>query len=232
MQTLYARDLMATKVTKIPPETPVAAVARMFADQGISTAAVTTPSGGLLGIITESDLIRRLASEDKQPRHGWLARMFMDSRQEAQLYIRSHGATAGAMMSAQVITVSPGETAFHVARLMEEHRIRRVLVVENEDIVGIVSRSDLIRALVMAQPSATDDQSDEAIRQAVMEAMQREAWADTTYTAVNVRNGSVEFHGFRRSTMESQALRVLAQNIPGVRHIEDNTRSLPGYFAS
>jgi CBS domain-containing protein len=157
--------------------------------------------------------------------------MFMDNLLEAQLYIRSHGATAGEMMSTQVITVSPGETAFHVARLMEEHRIRRLLVVENGDVVGIVSRSDLIRALVMAQPSATDDQSDEGIRQAVMEAMQREAWADTAYTAVNVRDGTVEFHGFRRSTMESQALRVLAQNIPGVRHIEDNTRSLPGYFA-
>ncbi|WP_161600865.1 CBS domain-containing protein [Teichococcus oryzae] len=231
MATPHARDLMSADVKRIPPETPVAAVARMFANQGISTVAVSDETGRLLGVVTESDLIRRLANEDKPARSGWLARMFADDRSEAQRYIQSHGATAGDVMSTQVVTVGPEETAFHIARLMEEHRIRRVLVVEDGRILGLVSRSDLVRVLVTAEPLTPDQQSDEGIRKAVVAAMRQEPWADTAYIDVKVRDGIVEFHGFRRSATEYKALHVLAQNVPGVKGVQDNTRSLPGYFA-
>jgi CBS domain-containing protein len=222
MTTLRARDLMTTEVVKVPPETPVAAIARMFADRGISAVSVTDNTGTLLGIVTESDLIRRLADEDQRPT-GWFARLFDNPVGKAERYARSHGVNAGEVMTARVITVGPDESAAHIARLMEEHNVRRVLVTEGGKLLGIVGRSDLVRALVTPEQTPEGELSDERIRRAVVAAMQRESWADTLHTAVDVRDGVVEFFGFSRSDTVSRALRVLAENVPGVKGVVDHT---------
>ncbi len=228
MTTLRARDLMTTEVAKVPPETPVAAIARLFAGRGVSAVAVTDPAGTLLGIVTESDLVRRLADEDEQRSPGWLARLLDGPSARAERYARSHGVNAGEVMSGRVVAVGPEESAAHVARLMEQHRIRRVPVTEGGRLLGLVSRSDLVRALVARQqapegaPSA-ERVSDERIHRAVLEAMRREPWADTVLTAVDVQDGVVEFYGFSHSEAVGRALRVLAENVPGVKGVVDHT---------
>ncbi len=225
--TLRARDLMTTEVAKVPPETPVAAIARLFADRGVSAVAVTDPAGTLLGIVTESDLIRRLADEDERP-SGWLARLFDSPGAKAERYARSHGVNAGEVMTGRVVTAGPEESAAHIARLMEEHKVRRVLVTEGGRVLGLVSRSDLVRALVARQQAPEGDPSgervsDERIHRAVLEAMRREPWADTVLTAVDVQDGVVEFYGFSHSEAVGRALRVLAENVPGVKRVVDHT---------
>jgi osmotically-inducible protein OsmY len=89
----------------------------------------------------------------------------------------------------------------------------------------MVTRTDLLRALVADQPPE-GEMSDERIRAAILAAMQRESWADTLHTTVNVRGGEVEFHGFSRSASVQRALRVLAENVPGVERVVDNTQPL------
>jgi CBS domain-containing protein len=227
MTALRARDLMTTEVVKVPTETPVAAIARIFADRGISAVAVTDATGSLLGVVTESDLIRRLADEDKQP-SGWLARLFDNPSTKAERYARSHGVNAGEVMTKRVITAGPEESAAHIARLMEEHKVRRVLVTEGGRLVGLVSRSDLVRALVTQQQVLKSELSDDRIHREVLTAMENEPWADTTYTAVHVQDGVVEFYGFTRSKMISRALYVLAENVPGVKGVVDHTRQRTG----
>ena len=106
MTTLRARDLLNAEVAKVPPETPVAAIARMFADRGLSAVAVTDTAETLLGIVTEFDLIRRLADEDERP-SGWLARLFDSSGAKAERYARSHGVNAGEVMTRHVVTAGP-----------------------------------------------------------------------------------------------------------------------------
>ena len=223
MTTLRARDLMTTEVAKVPPETPVAAIARLFADRGVSAVAVTDPAGTLLGIVTESDLVRRLADEDEQRSPGWLARLLDGPSARAERYARSHGVNAGEVMSGRVVAVGPEESAAHVARLMEQHRIRRVPVTEGGRLLGLVSRSDLVRALVAQQQAPGSAPSDERIHRAVLEAMRREPWADTVLTAVDVQDGVVEFYGFSHSEAVGRALRVLAENVPGVKGVVDHT---------
>jgi CBS domain-containing protein len=225
MTTLNARDLMATEIATSPPETPVPALIRLFTDRGVSAVPITDASGTLLGIVTERDLIRRLADEDEQRPAGWLARLTTTPNARAARYASSHGVTAREVMTERVVTVAPDASAAHVAHVMEQHGIRRVLVAEQGRLLGMVTRTDLLRALVADQPPE-GEMSDERIRSAIVAAMRRESWADTLHVTVNVRDGEVEFHGFSRSASVQRALRVLAENVPGVKSVVDNTQRL------
>ncbi|MFC7739576.1 CBS domain-containing protein [Roseomonas sp. GCM10028921] len=227
---MRAHDLMDPEVTAVPPGVPAADLARMFADRGISTVAVVDPGGALQGIVTEADLIRRLTDEDERPRAGWLARLLANPNVAAERYARSHGGTAGDLMTKEVVTVGPEDSAAHIARLMEEHKIRRVLVTAGGKVLGMVNRSALVRALIEPASGSLKDLSDEDIRQAVLAALRREQWANTGNIAVGVRDGVVEFSGFRHSETVSHALRVLAQNVPGVKQVVDRTLARPVVF--
>lgn len=224
MTALSARDLMTAEVVTSPPETPVMALVRLFTDRGVSAVPITDASGTLLGIVTERDLIRRLADEDERPT-GWLARLTDRPNARAERYARSHGTTAREVMTDRVVTVPPDATANHIAHLMEQHGIRRVVVAEQGRLLGMVTRTDLLRALVADQPPE-GEVSDERIRSAILAAMQRESWADTLHVTVDVRGGEVEFYGFSRSASVQRALRVLAENVPGVSKVTDNTQQL------
>jgi CBS domain-containing protein len=230
MTSLRARDLMTPDVVTVPPETPVLAVARLLADRGISAVPVVDAAGQALGVVTEADLIRRLAGEADKPA-SWFAGLFSNQERDAQRYARTHGVTARDVMSAEVIAVDPDALASTVAHLMEDRGIRRVLVTQDGRLKGIVSRADLLRALVAPAPEQ-GELSDERIRRAVLAAMKKEPWADTFYTMVDVREGVVEFHGFSRSAAVQRGLRVLAENVPGVKSVVDNTQPMPAYLFS
>ncbi len=228
MTSLTARDLMTPDVVTVPPETPVIAVARLLAERGISAVPVLERDGTLLGIVTEADLIRRLAGEEDRPA-GWLRTLFGDPAAQADRYARTHGMTACDVMTEDLVTVEEATSACRIAHLMEERGIRRVLVVQDGRLRGIVSRADLLRALV-APPPEQGEFSDERIRRAVLAAMRKQPWADTFTTLVEVKDGVVQFHGFVRDAAVARALRVLAEQVPGVKAVEDNTQPLPIYL--
>jgi CBS domain-containing protein len=225
---LTARDLMTPDVVTVPPETPVLAVARLLAERGISAVPVLGAEGQVLGVVTEADLIRRLAGEEDKPM-SWFASLFANPGEMAERYARTHGLTAADIMTEAAVTVGEDATAQHIAHLMEDRHIRRVLVVTGGRLRGIVSRADLLRALV-APPPGGEALSDERIRRAVMAAMQKEAWADSFYTLVDVKDGVVTFHGFQRDAGVSRGLRVLAEGIPGVKDVRDETQPMPVYL--
>lgn len=228
MTSLTARDLMTAEVVTVPPETPAIAVARLLADRGISAVPVVDGEGRLKGIVTEADLIRRLAGEEDKPA-SWFAGLFTGPEHGAERYARTHGVTAADIMTEAVVTVDPDTPATTVARLMEERGVRRLLVTTDGRLRGLVSRADLLRALV-APPPASEGLSDDRIRRAVIAAMKKEPWADTFYTVVDVKDGVVEFHGFGRSPEVQRGLRVLAENVPGVKGVVDNTQPMPIYL--
>ncbi|WP_237215681.1 CBS domain-containing protein [Falsiroseomonas oryziterrae] len=228
MTNLRARDLMTPDVVTVPPETPVLAMARLLAERGISAVPVVDANGTAVGVVTEADLIRRLAGEADRPA-GWLASLFGNQERDAERYARTHGVTAKDVMTSDVVAVDPDTLASQVAHLMEDRGIRRVLVTQDGRLKGIVSRADLLRALV-SPPAEGGELSDDRIRRAVMAAMKKEPWADTFYTMVDVKDGVVEFHGFSRSAAVQRGLRVLAENVPGVKGVVDNTQPMPAYL--
>jgi CBS domain-containing protein len=225
---LTARDLMTPDVVSVPPDTAVVAVARLLAERGISAVPVLDKAGAVLGLVTEADLIRRLAGAEDQP-HGWFRNLFADPGEQANRYARTHGATVADIMTSEVVTVEETAPATHIAHLMEERGIRRVLVVQDGRLRGLVSRADLLRALV-SPPAEAADLSDDRIRRAVLAAMRKEPWADTFYTLVEVKDGVVEFHGFMVTEAVKRGLRVLAETVPGVKGVVDLTEPLPPYL--
>jgi CBS domain-containing protein len=228
MTSLRARDLMTTEVVTVPPGTPCIAMARLLSERGISAVPVVDPEGKVLGVVTEADLIRRLAGEDDKP-HSWLGSIFSSQAADAERYARTHGVTAADIMTDEPIAVDPDTLASTVAHLMEEKGIRRVLVTHEGRLKGLVSRADLLRALA-APPVEPGEQPDERIRKAVIAAMRNEPWADTFYTMVDVKDGVVEYHGFSRSAAVQRGLRVLAENVPGVKGVVDSTQPMPTYL--
>jgi len=219
---------MTPDVISVPPETPVLAVARLLSERGISAVPVVGPAGEALGVITEGDLIRRLASEE-DPRPGWFASLFINPASEAERYARTHGVHAKDVMTEKVVTVGEDDTAAHIAHVMEDRGIRRVLVVTDGRLRGIVSRADLLRALVAPMPEG-GDYADSRLRTAVIAAMRKQPWADSFYTLVDVEDGVVVLHGFMRDPGVQRGLRVLAESIPGVKGVRDETQPMPVYM--
>ncbi len=222
---MQARDLMSTNVTVVPPEMPVAAVVETLASRGISAVPVVGADGAPLGVVTEGDLIRRLAEEKPGPL-GWFLGQFGNPGSLADRYAKAHGRTARDVMTGTLVTVPPEASAERIARLMEEKHVRRVLVVENGRLAGLVSRADLLRA-ILRPASGEQAQGDREILRAVLQAMREQPWTDTYWTYADVRDGVVSFHGYARDDRQRDGLRVLAQDIPGVRAVEDRMQPMP-----
>jgi CBS-domain-containing membrane protein len=213
---MQVRDVMTRKVISIPADTPAMAIARLLADRGISAVPVTDRWGMLLGIVSEADLICRLASSDK-PEPGFLRTLFYNREQAAARYAAVHGATAAEIMTRKVVTVTEEVTVEHAAYLIEHHRVRRLPVVQDGLLVGILSRADLLRALLVP-PTET---SDATIRTAVAAEIARLPWADAPYVFFDVEDAVVTLYGFCHSVAVRKGLEAIAASVPGVKRVED-----------
>ena len=149
---MKASDVMVPHVITIGPELDVRAVANTLAANGISAVPVIDINNKILGIVSEGDLTRRIVSA-------------ADRKHLA----RSHGSKAKDVMTHKVITVDPDASLQVIANLFEQHGIKRVPVVKNGQLVGIVSRSNLVQALAIhGLPFFDRLEADEALREAVM----------------------------------------------------------------
>ena len=226
---LFVRDLMTREMATVPPDMPVASLARLLSDRGISSVPVIGAKGSLLGIVTEADLIRRLSGTEDKPA-SWLLRRFRNTDRQAERYARTHGREARDVMTADVVTVDKDATAERCAHLMEEHGVKRLPVVDGDGrLVGIVSRSDLLLAL-MEPPGrigAGDRNRDQRIREALRKEMHEQPWAESLWSFADVEDGVVRLYGFVRSDAVRRGLHVLASRIEGVERVADRMEDLP-----
>jgi len=223
---MQARDLMTRNPIVIPPEMPVTAVVELLASRSISAVPVVGAEGQPLGIVTEGDLIRRLADRPPGPL-GWFLNLFRSPQPLAQQYLKAHGAVAREVMTTPLITVPEEASAEDIAQLMESNQIRRVLVEHDGKLVGVVSRADLLRAVLR---SATPDKvrlEDREVLRAVIVAFRSQPWTDTFWVFPDVQEGVVSLHGFARSEVMREGLKRLAQNVPGVVRVEDKLEPMP-----
>jgi hypothetical protein len=201
---------------------------------------VVDADGAVLGLVSEGDLLRRAELGTQKQRSGWRA-FFTGTATLAGDYVRSHGKVAADVMTRDVICVGPGAGLDAVAELMEKHRIKRVPVVLERKLVGMVSRANLLRAFA-ALPSDTDEApaSDSEIRTALMAELARQPWSRRVDNSVVVTNGVVHLWGLVTSQEESRALEIAAESVPGVREVQNHTVTLsdttypiyPGGYAS
>jgi CBS domain-containing protein len=217
---------MTTNLVTLPPDAPLEAVAHALADRGISGAPVVDSTGTLLGMVTEGDLIKRLSAKDRVET-GWFAGLFQSAAGQAARYARVHGHKARDVMTTDLATVSEDTSIEHIARIIEDKGIRRVPVVRDGKLVGLVSRADLIRAMIMPEDAVSADAPDSRIRRDVLKAMRDQPWVDTYFIFADVKDGVVTFHGFCRSDQVKQGLRVLAEGIDGVKGVTMELQAPP-----
>lgn len=228
---MRAEDIMTREVVTVRPETPVGELARLFSERGISGAPVVDAEGTLLGVVTETDLMRRIAAAtDAKP--GWLGGLFQDPAGLARRYARSHGRTAQDVMTPEPMTLGPDVPIARVAKLLEERDIRRVPIVAAGRLLGVVSRADLLKAVLDAPaaeaPATAAD--DGVIRRELARRLRQEPWVDRHFLHASVAEGHVHFTGFARSPAVIQGLRALAEGVPGVRGVSCDLAPPPPFM--
>jgi CBS domain-containing protein len=226
---MKARDIMSTKVVTVSPSTSVRDIAGLMVERRVSGLPVLNDNGTLVGMVSEGDLLRRPEIGTQKHRRRWVS-FFSGVDSQAREFTKSHALRAGDVMTEQVIHVS-GETPLgDVVGLMEKHNIKRLPVLSDGKLVGIVSRADLLRALAATrvEPMPPPAESDATIRAAMIDVLKIEEWAMSAMVNVIVSEGVVHLWGVIDSDDQRQALRVAAENIPGVTAVEEHLSfSLP-----
>ena len=227
---MRARDVMVRAVATTTPETTVETVAKLMVNLRISGVPVLDKNGRLVGIVTEGDLLRRAETGTERQRSRWSEWFSANSRLAAE-YVKAHARRVEDIMTREVVSVGELASLGEIAELMETRRIKRVPVVHDGKIVGIVSRADLLQVLASGGAMSADENNDRVIRERLLAELGKQEWANPTESNVVVSDGVVHFWGTVGSEEERTALRVAAENIPGVRGIEDHTISGPRYLS-
>jgi CBS domain-containing protein len=217
---LTAADVMTTDVVSVGPDTLVRDIAQLLYTRRISGVPVVE-QGAVIGIVSEGDLIGHAAAIGEQ-RHSWWLSAFMNDSLSARNYTKTHGRTAGDVMTTNVVTVEETATLAEIAKTLERHRIKRVPVVRHGKLVGIVTRGNLLRGLAtldVEPPSSVDDRT---IREQLIAELREQPWAHLLPEDIAVENGVVRLSGIVQSEDERRALRIVAENIPGVKSVEDH----------
>lgn len=218
---MQAKDVMTTHVVTVGPDTSVEAVAKLLLERRISAVPVVDASGRLQGMVSEGDLMRRAELGTERQRSWWLT-LFAGDDGRATDYVKAHGRTAADVMTPKVVTVGERMPLEKIATLLERHHIKRVPVVRNGKVVGIVSRANLLHGLVARKaPGRPPAASDRAIRTQVRKELER-AGVDRPYVNVVVARGVVELWGFVDTDAQKRALRIAAASVKGVKQVVDN----------
>lgn len=221
---MIAADIMTRNVVTVTPETLVSDIARLLVDKRISAVPVVV-DGRPVGMVSEGDLLRQVSpAPPRKP--AWLELFFSRDTLAAE-YIHDHARTASQVMSRPAVTVMEDALVPEIVDLLEARRIKRVPVVDwGGRVVGIISRANLLQGMAARarqQPGQPTAVQDRRIRDAYLAEVGKQDWADyPDESNVIVEAGQVHLYGVVRSAEVRKALVVAAENIPGVRGVEDH----------
>jgi CBS domain-containing protein len=212
---MKVRDVMTYGVISVPESASIAEAVETMLRSRVSALFVFDAGHALSGVLSEGDLLRRseLGSEPKRP--YWLE-LLIGSGRLADAYAHEHGAKAGEVMTRDVETITEDADLSEAVDRMIRRRIKRLPVLRGETLVGVVSRSDLLKALLVAPPSARNTEpSDAEIKAAILAELDKLEWAPRASVGVEVQNGIVTFTGSIIDERLRGALKVIAENTPG-----------------
>lgn len=214
-------DAMSYGAITIAPDRSMTDAASMMLKFEIGGLPVVDTRGKLVGIVTEGDFLRRAEFSDGNSER-WI-KYVTDIGPLAEEYTRAHGRKVSEAMTRNVVTVTEDTPIAEVARLMEHHRINRIPVLSNGGLVGMVSRSDLLHAFIaLSKPAPLAPASDATIREQICAELAKQVWITPTAVSVRVSNGIVYLEGAVLNPRQRMAVRVAAENVPGVKEVRDH----------
>ena len=219
---MNAADVMVTNVITVGPDTRVQDVAHIFLTNRISAVPVVDSDGKIQGIVSEGDLMRRVEAGTGRHHSWWLALLTGRDALAAE-YVKEHSRTISDVMSRDVITAAPETPLRDIANILEKKGIKRVPIVKDGRIVGIVSRANLLQAVASLRKQIEGGApNDTKIRDAVVERLKTAPWSRPSLINVIVQDGTVELWGIVDTPTQKKAVRVAAEETPGVRAVNDN----------
>jgi CBS domain-containing protein len=226
---MNASDIMTRGVITVSPDTSVSEMVALMLRHRISAVPVVDHDV-LVGIVSEGDLLRRAETATETKRSRWLEFTTSVPKLAAE-YTKAHGRKASDVMTGDVITVGVDESIAEIASILESRGIKRVPVLQDGKVVGIVSRANLLQALASTvQDKAVDRTDDRKIRDTLFAELGRQKWAPLPSDAnILVENGVVHLWGVIQSEEERKAMIVAAEIVPGVKMVEDHM-SYPMYL--
>ncbi len=221
---MHARDIMTSPVITGAPGTTVLDIVNLMLRHHISAVPIVNKDDRLVGLVSEGDLIRRSELGASEYSSWWLAAIGAKVRL-AEDFVRTHGTEASEVMTRDLVTVADDTPVGEIAVKLERHKIKRVPVMADGKLVGIVSRANLLQALAAQQQKMSDTPSgdDRALRANVLASLKHQPWSDLPHLNVVVKDGVVHYWGRVHSEEARQALKVAAENVPGVRSVVDHT---------
>src|SRR5215831_4381165 len=218
---MRAIDVMVRDVVTVRPDTDVAEAIKLLAEHDVSALPVVGAGGNLVGVLSEADLIHRVEIGTEKRRPWWLEAVTGASTLAGE-FAKSHGKKVDEIMSVGVISVSEDAPLSEIAGLLERKGIKRVPVVKDGKLLGIVSRSNLIQALASVVDRIDEhDETDRQIRLELMSRLQQQPWTDFGSRNITVGNRVVHLWGLVGSDAERKALLALAESVPGVSRVVD-----------
>jgi CBS domain-containing protein len=205
---MLVRDLMSGDVQTLTPETPLRDAAATLISRDISGAPVCDVEGHVVGVLSESDIIFKERGAETEPSRllSWLADAVVGGA-----FAKQAARTAGEAMTSPAIVVAPNSTVAVVARVMTERGVNRLPVVENGQLVGIVTRTDLVRAF---------SRPDEEIREELADMVLHQLWIPLEYVQIAVDDGQVTLDGQVETRTEAELVPAFAARVPGVVSVE------------
>ena len=218
---MRAYQIMTRNVVTVTADVSILEAANTMLEKHISGLPVIDGSGSLIGIISKGDFIRRSEIGTERKRGRWL-QFIVGPGQIASDFVHERGRKVGEIMTPDPCTVKEDDTLEKIVLLMESNNIKRLPVVRDGRLVGIVTRTNLLQAVAgiardVPDPTADDDQ----IRDHIVESIKKADWGPLGL-GVTVRNGIVQLSGVIISEGTRQAAIVAAENVPGVRAVHDH----------
>jgi len=225
---------MTYGVISVPEGASIAETVETMLRSRVSAVFVFDADHALSGVLSEGDLMRRseLGTEPKRPH--WLDFLLGGGRL-AESYARERGRKVGEVMSRNVETIAEDADLSEAVDRMIRRKIKRLPVLRGETLVGVISRSDLLKALIATTPQPTGPHSDAEIKAAIQAELDKLDWAPRASVRVEVQNGVVTFDGAIIDERMRGALKVIAENTPGCVAVHDHMAWIEpnsGYFVA
>ncbi|WP_018181881.1 CBS domain-containing protein [Kaistia granuli] len=216
---MFVEAIMSSPVISVQPTMSIQDAARLMLARGVSGLPVVSENGSLVGMVSEGDFLRR-PELGTEPKRSWWLEWLSTEGSAADDYVHVHGRKVGEVMSRDVVTTRKNAALDEAVGLMVRHHVKRLPVLENGKLVGIVARSDLLRAMLRilsSEPRGVSD--DERIRADIEAELARQTWGGLV--RVRVTGGVVELRGTIFDDRIRAATQVAAENVAGVKAVKD-----------